>query len=211
MDPMLAAALYGPLPGTAGTAAGSQQSMPMPGGPARTAASLTADIGQEATSLKAENDAMEQRLAALTQSIDGMSGGVLSSNASVRSSRENKQITAGTRNRNSTALWEGPTVEGRFKSAGGAGGPGAGGAPRSAGAGRRAGAPGSSGGYGGGGGGGTASNILMPTSMGNLNHGGGGGGGGGYGAGTSSAELDALNGLLDQREALSQTKPQQRR
>lgn len=181
MDPMLAAALYGPLPGAAGAGA--------PPARLHSAASLTADIGHEAISLKAENDAMEQRLAALTQSIDGMSGGVLSSNASVRSSRENKQITAGTRNRNSTALWEGPTVEGRFKSAKQNGTPKA---PRSAGAGRRA--PGSSGGRGAGG------NILMPTTMGNVNH-------GGYGAGPSSAELDALNGLLDQREALSSNKP----
>ena len=185
MDPMLAAALYGPLPGAAGAGAPQGQRL-------HTAASLTAGIGQEATSLKAENDAMEQRLAALTQSIDGMSGGVLSSNASVRSSRENKQITAGTRNRNSTALWEGPTVEGRFKSAKSTGTPkGA----RSAGAGRRA--PGSSGG----GSRAPSSNILMPTAMGNVNH------NGGYSAGASSAELDALNGLLDQREALSANRP----
>ena len=197
MDPMLAAALYGPLPGMGG--GGGAPASASSGGRMLTAASLTADIGNEASSLKAENDAMEQRLQALTQSLDGMSGGVLSSNASVRSSRENKQMAGrgggGTGGRNSTALWEGPVVgvkqpgtPGQQPRAGSRGRD-----PRGASAGRRAGAgtPGSRG---------KAmtpqSNILMPSSAGN-------GGAMQPQAGASSAELDALNGLLDQREALS--------
>ena len=131
MDPMLAAALYGPLPGMGG---GSGAPPSSGGGRMLTAASLTADIGtndfatlvrqlqfdfpfvfcslsmfpwrffcrvfddqmvghgkwigNEASSLKAENDAMEQRLAALTQSLDGMSGGVLSSVSHTRAAEE---------------------------------------------------------------------------------------------------------------------------
>ena len=186
MDPMLAAALYGPLPGAGGGGGGAPPASASSQGRMHSAESLTHNIGAEASSLKAENDAMEQRLQALTASLDHASGGVLSSGASVRSSRENKRQGSGAASRNSTGLWEGPTVGVKRDGGGGVQN------------GRRRGTPGS--GRGGAWGSKAAAppnGVLMPTSASSAN------------AElqaevtSSSAELDALNGLLSQREALS--------
>ena len=69
MDPMLAAALYGPLPGAGGGGGGAPPASASSQGRMHSAESLTHNIGAEASSLKAENDAMEQRLQALTDAL----------------------------------------------------------------------------------------------------------------------------------------------
>ena len=70
MDPKLFAALYGPLPGSGGFggALPSEQSYQK----LEKASSLTSSLASQASTLRNENNAMEERLHALTASMDGM-------------------------------------------------------------------------------------------------------------------------------------------